>query len=192
MPAQLHVGLPVRLLEARPDVRQAARNIEVAYYDVQQARQAFFPDLTISATLGWSNGEGAINPSQFLAQAIASLVQPLFMHGTLKARYKNAKLDQEKARLQFVQTLLNAGNEVYRQLHICRKTEQKAVYLASTVKSLNEAYIGTRELMNNGTNTYVEVLKSQEDLLKAQITEVENHFEGVQALINLYTALGGF
>lgn len=192
MPSELHVGLPLRLLEARPDVRQAARNMEVAYYDVQQARQAFYPDLTISAILGWSNGEGAVNPSQFLAQAVASLVQPLFMQGRLKARHKNARLDQEKARLQFVQTLLNAGNEVYRQMHICKKTEQKAAYLTSIVNSLHEAYKGTRELMNNGTNTYVEVLRSQEDLLTAQIKEVENHYEGIQALINLYTALGGF
>lgn len=192
MPSQLYVGVPLRLLDARPDVRQAARNIEVAYYDVQQARQAFYPNITLNASLGWSNGEGAVNPAQFLAQAAASLTQPLFMQGRLKARYKNAKIDQEKTRLQFVQTLLNAGNEVYRQLQICKKTEQKAVYLASIVHSLNEAYIGTRELMNNGTNTYVEVLKSQEDLLTAQITEVQNHFEGIQAVINLYTALGGF
>ena len=46
--------------------------------------------------------------------------------------------------------------------------------------------------MKNGTNTYVEVLKAQEDLLTAQITEAQNHYEGIQALINLYTALGGF
>ena len=46
--------------------------------------------------------------------------------------------------------------------------------------------------MKNGTNTYVEVLKAQEDLLTAQLAEVENRNEGIQALINLYTALGGF
>ena len=114
------------------------------------------------------------------------------MQGRLKARHKNARLDQEKARLQFVQTLLNAGNEVYRQMHICKKTEQKTAYLTSIVNSLHEAYKSTRELMNNGTNTYVEVLRSQEDVLTAQIKEVENHYEGIQALINLYTALGGF
>ena len=67
-----------------------------------------------------------------------------------------------------------------------------AMTLASTVRSLHEACVGTRELMNNGTNTYVEVLKAQEDLLSAQITEVENRYEGIQALINLYNALGGF
>ena len=192
MPSQLHVGLPLRLLQVRPDVRQAARGIEVAYYDVQQARQAFYPDITLTATLGWSNGEGTVNPAQFLAQAAASLVQPLFMQGKLRARYKNAQLEQEKARLQFAQTLLSAGNEVYQQLCICHKTEQKAAYLTSIVNSLREAYLGTSELMKNGTNTYVEVLKAQEDLLTAQITEVQNHFEGIQALINLYSALGGF
>lgn len=192
MPAQLNVGVPLRLLDARPDVRQAARGIEMAYYDTQQAHQALYPNLTLSATLGWSNGEGLVNPARFLSQAVASLTQPLFAQGRLRARYKNAQIEQEKARLHFVQTLLNAGNEVYCQLSICKKTEQKAAYLTSIVHSLNEAYIGTSELMNNGTNTYVEVLKSQEDLLTAQITEVQNHYEGIQAVINLYTALGGF
>ncbi|MDO4995066.1 MAG: TolC family protein [Bacteroidales bacterium] len=192
MPAQLNVGVPLHLLDARPDVRQAARGIEIAYYDTQQAHQALYPNLTLSATLGWSNGEGLVNPARFLSQAVASLTQPLFAQGRLRARYKNAQIEQEKARLHFVQTLLNAGNEVYCQLSICKKTEQKAAYLTSIVHSLNEAYIGTSELMNNGTNTYVEVLKSQEDLLTAQITEVQNHYEGIQAVINLYTALGGF
>lgn len=192
MPEQIHVGLPIRLLSARPDVRQAERNMEVAYYERQQAHQAFYPDLTLSGSLGWSNNEGAVNPSQFLANATASLTQRLFAQGKLKAQYKNAKIEQEKARLQFVQTLLNAGNEVYQQLRICHKTEQKAVYLTSIINSLHEAYLGTSELMKNGTNTYVEVLKAQEDLLTAQITEVQNHYEGIEALINLYTALGGF
>lgn len=192
LPEQLHVGLPLRLLSARPDVRQAARNMEIAYYDTQMAQQAFYPDITLSGSLGWSNAEGMVNPGQFLATAVASMVQPIFTQGKLRAKYKNAKIEQEKVRLQFVQTLLGAGNEVYQQLRICHKTEQKAVYLTSIVNSLHEAYLGTSELMKNGTNTYVEVLKAQEDLLTAQITEVQNHYEGIKALINLYTALGGF
>ena len=192
MPEQISVGIPLRLLSARPDVRQAARNMEIAYYDTQQARQSFYPDLNINGVLGWSNGQGTVNPAQFLAEATASLVQPLFMQGKIRARYKNAKAEQEKVRLQFVQTLLNAGNEVYRYLHDCQKAEKKAVYIADCVRALNESYLGTRELMNYGTNTYLEVLTAQEDLLTAQITEVQNRNDGIQALINLYTALGGF
>ena len=128
MPEQLHIGLPLRLLSARPDVRQAERNMEIAFYERQQALQAFYPDLTLSGSLGWSNGEGAVNPAQFLANAVASLTQRIFTQGKLRAQYKNAKIEQEKARLQFVQTLLGAGNEVYQQLRICHKTEQKACH----------------------------------------------------------------
>lgn len=192
MPSQLQVGVPLRLLSARPDVRQAARDMEIAYYETQQTRQAFYPDIVLSGSVGWSNGEGLVNPAQFLSKAVASMTQPVFQQGKLRAKHKNAKINQEKARLQFVQTLLTAGNEVYQQMRICHKTEQKAVYLTTTVNALHEAYVGTSELMKNGTNTYVEVLKAQEDLLTAQITEVENHYEGIQAFINLYTALGGF
>ena len=123
---------------------------------------------------------------------MASLTQPLFAHGKIKARYRNAQAEQEKMRLQFVQTLLNAGNEVYRYLHECHKAQRKAAYIADCVRALNESYLATRELMNHGTNTYLEVLTAQEDLLQAQITEVQNSDDGIQALINLYTALGGF
>ena len=91
-----------------------------------------------------------------------------------------------------MQTLLNAGNEVFTYLHDCQRTEKKAIYIADCVRALNESYLGTRELMNYGTNTYLEVLTAQEDLLSTQITEVQNRNAGIQSLINLYTALGGF
>lgn len=192
MPEVLHVGVPLQLLSARSDVRRAARNMELAYYDTQQARQAYYPNITITGDLGWSNDNGLINPGKFLAEAVGSLVQPLFSQGKIRARHKNAVLDQEKARLQFVQTLLNAGNEVYRYLHECKKSEQKKGYIATCVSALTESYEATRELMNNGTNTYLEVLTAQEDLLTAQLTQVQNRYEGIEALINLYNALGGF
>ena len=142
MPEQVSVGIPVRLLSSRPDVRQAARNIEIAFYDTQMAHQALYPNITITGTLGWSNSEeGIVNPATFLAKAVASVVQPLFAQGKLRARYKNAQIEQEKVTLQFQQTLLNAGNEVYRYLHICYKTQQKVEHLAVMVNALHEAYL---------------------------------------------------
>jgi outer membrane protein TolC len=191
MPERLSVGIPLQLLSARPDVRQAEKKMEIAYYDTQQARQSYYPNIVITANTGWSNDKGAVNPGKFLAEAIASLTQPIFAQGKLRAKYRNAKLEQEKTNLQFEQTLLNAGNEVYRYLNVCEKSRQRVKYFTTMIAALNEAYIGTRELMNNGTNTYLEVLKAQEDLLTTQLEEVENRYTGVQAFINLYTALGG-
>ena len=187
MPEHLHVGLPLRLLDARPDVRLAERNMEIAYYGTQQARQAFYPTLTIDGLFGMVG-----SPVQILGRAMASLTQPIFAAGKLNAQLKNAKLEQEKARLEFEQTLLDAGNEVYTYLHNCETARAKSEFIDARVVSLQNAYDATSELMMNGTNTYLEVLTAQESLLSSQLSQVQNRFEMIQALINLYTALGGF
>ena len=189
MPEQLHLGLPVRLLDARPDVRMAERNVEMAYYSTQQARQSFYPSLSIDGLIGYA---GTFNALGLIAEAVGSLAQPIFQGGQLKAQLRNAKADQEKARLDFAYTLYKAGSEVYKYKKACETAEEKATHIDIRVNALREAYSATTELMNHGSTTYLEVLTAQESLLSAQLSQVENQYEMIQALINLYTALGGF
>lgn len=187
MPEQLHVGMPLRLLDARPDVRMAERNMEIAYYGKQQAQQSFYPTVTLDGLFGFT-----LDPTEILLQGVASLVQPIFAGGKLNAQLRNAKAEQEKAQLQFVQTLVDAGNEVYQNYHSCRVAEEKAVYIDARVNALQNAFDATTELMNNGSTTYLEVLTAQESLLAAQLSQVQNQYDAMQSLINLYLALGGF
>ena len=189
MPEQIHVGLPVRLLDARPDVRMAERSMEIAYYNTQQARQLFYPTLSIDGLFGLA---GSFNALGLIAQAVGSLTQPIFQGGQLTAQLRNAKAEQEKAQLEFVQTLYNAGSEVYKYKKAIETAEEKTGHIDIQVNALQEAYTATTELMNNGSTTYLEVLTAQESLLSAQLTQVQNRFEMIQSLINLYTALGGF
>lgn len=189
MPEQIHVGLPARLLDARPDVRMAERNMEVAYYSTQQARQSFYPNISIDALVGYGV---TFNALDIVAQLVGSLTQPLFAGGQLNANLRNAKKEQEKAELQFVQTLYNAGSEVYQYIHTCQTAEEKAEHIELSVNALQEAYSATKELMNNGSTTYLEVLTAQESLLSVEFKRVQNQYEMIQALINLYSALGGF
>ena len=189
MPEQLHLGLPIRLLDARPDVRMAERNMEIAYYSTQQARQSFYPTLSIDGLFGLA---GSFKALDLIAQAVGSLTQPVFHGGQLTAQLRNAKANQEKARLQFVQTLYNAGSEVYQYKKAIETAEGKAGHIDVRVNALQEAFTATSELMNNGSTTYLEVLTAQESLLSAQLSQVQNRYEMIQALINLYTALGGF
>lgn len=189
MPEQIHVGLPVRLLDARPDVRMAERNMEIAYYDTQQARQSFYPTLSIDGLFGYG---GTFSALSLITQAVGSLAQPILQGGQLTAQLRNAKAEQEKAQLQFVQTLYDAGSEVYKYKKAIETTEEKTEHIDIRVNALQEAYSATTELMNNGSTTYLEVLTAQESLLSAQLTQVQNRYEMIQALINLYTALGGF
>jgi len=188
-PEQIHIGLPVRLLDARPDVRMAERNVEMAYYGTQQARQSFYPSLSIDGLIGYA---GTFNALGLIAEAVGSLAQPIFQGGQLKAQLRNAKAEQEKARLQFANTLYSAGNEVYKYKKACETAEEKSGHIDIRVNALQEAYNATTELMNHGSTTYLEVLTAQESLLAAQLAQVQNQYEMVQALINLYTALGGF
>ena len=188
-PEEIHIGLPVRLLDARPDVRMAERNVELAYYGTQQARQCFYPSLSIDGLIGYA---GTFNALGLIAEAVGSLAQPILQGGQLTAQLRNAKAEQEKARLAFAYTLYNAGNEVYKYKKACETAEEKAGHIDIRVNALQEAYNATTELMNHGSTTYLEVLTAQESLLSAQLTQVENRYERIQALINLYTALGGF
>ena len=189
MPEQLHIGLPVRLLDARPDVRMAERNMEIAYYSTQQARQSFYPTISIDGLFGYA---GTFNALGLITQAVGSLTQPIFQGGQLTAQLRNAKAEQEKAQLTFVQTLYDAGSEVYQYKKAIETAEEKAGHIDIRVDALQEAYNATTELMNHGSTTYLEVLTAQESLFSAQLSQVQNRYEMIQGLINLYTALGGF
>ena len=189
MPEQIHLGLPVRLLDARPDVRMAERNMEIAYYDTQQARQSFYPSLSIDGLFGFG---GTFSAFGMIAQAVGSLTQPILQGGQLTAQLRNAKAEQEKAQLEFVQTLYDAGNEVYKYKKAVETAEEKTSHIDIRVNALQEAFSATTELMNHGSTTYLEVLTAQESLLSAELDQVENRYDMIKALINLYTALGGF
>lgn len=102
------------MLSNRPDVRVAERELEQAFYVTNQANSAFYPSITLSGNAGWTNSIGGLitNPGKFVTSALASLTEPLFNRGTLIARRKIAKAQQEEALLAFRQKLLDAGSEV--------------------------------------------------------------------------------
>ena len=113
-PDTLSVGVPLQLLQRRPDVRQSEAVLAESFYTTNRAYSAFYPAITLSGSAGWTNAAGAIisNPGEWLFSAVGALVQPLFNRGQNIANLKVAKARQEEALLTFRQTLLNAGTEV--------------------------------------------------------------------------------
>ncbi len=186
-------GVSAKMLEYRPDIRMANHFIEEAYYNTKVARAAFFPNLTLSGAIGWTNSGGGVvlNPGSLLLNAMGQLTQPIFAHGQLKANLKIAKLTEEEMQHQYVQTVIDAGNQVNEALADCQTAREKHDYYRRQVAVLHEAYVGTHELMDNGKASYLEVLTAQESLLSAQLSEAMNMYNGTQALIALYIALGG-
>ena len=188
----LKVGVPASMLERRPDIRMANHAMEEAFYNMQAARAAFFPSITLNGTLGWNNGSaGTINPAKLLLNAVGSLTQPIFARGQLLAKLKIAKLTEEDLQRKYVQTVIDAGNQVNEALADCQAAREKHAYYHRQVDVLREVYVGTHELMDNGKSNYLEVLTAQESLLNAQLSEAMNMYKGAQAVIALYIALGG-
>ena len=187
----MKVGVPAMMLERRPDIRLANFYIEEAFYNVQAARAAFYPSITLTGELGWSNNGGYVNPGKLLLQLVGQLSQPIFARGQINANYKTAQLTEENLKKKYVQAIVDAGNQVNEAIADCRAARQNHEYYHRQVEVLHEAYIGTHELMDNGKAQYLEVLTAQESLLNAQLNEASNMYNGAQALISLYVALGG-
>ena len=166
-PTDFAVGIPVRMLAARPDVRSAERTLEAAFYGTNAARSAFYPSITLSGSAGWTNSVGSmiLNPGKFLASAVGSLTQPLFNKGQVVAQYRIARAQQEEAALGFQQTLLNAGSEVNDALTAYQTSQGKRLLLDKQVTSLQTALRSTSLLMEHTNTTYLEVLTAPQHVL---------------------------
>lgn len=193
MPEEFSVGVPLQLLSNRPDVKAAEMALASTYYNANSARAAFYPQITISGSAGWTNNSGAgiVNPGKLLASAIGSLTQPLFYRGANIARLKIAKAQQEEAKLAFQQSVLNAGSEVSNALYQYQSATEKTASRRIQVESSEKAAEYTKELFKLGTSTYLEVLSAEQSLLSARLAQVSDTFDQMQAVVSLYQALGG-
>lgn len=193
MPETVAAGIPLQLLENRPDVKIAEMTLAGAYYSTNQARAAFYPGLNITATAGWTNGSGITvsNPGQFMFQALASLAQPIFNNGKLIANLKVTKAEEEIARMNYQQTILKAGQEVSDALHLFDAANRKLLQDREQIAQLEKAVDYTKALFQSGASSYLEILSAQQSLLNAQLTAVSDNVQRMQAVINLYSAVGG-
>ena len=189
----IQAGVPLQLLANRPDVKNAEYKLASMYYNTNEARAAFYPNIVIGGSAGWSNliGGKIVNPGQFLASALASLTQPIFYRGANKARLEIAKAQEEEAKLQFRQSLLNASMEVSNALITYDAEVKKEVERDRQIEALYKAVEYTNELLKLGTSTYLEVLDAQQSLLNALLSKTDDQLNKLNAVTSLYHALGG-
>ena len=191
-PKLIEVGIPVQLLSMRPDVMQAELALAAAFYTTNEARSEFYPNLMLSGSIGWSNVAGIVsNPGKLVWDVLASLTQPVFQNGRLRAQYKIAKSQQEEAKLNFRQLLLEAGAEVNNAYSQVQSYSEKSVFYKNQVNSLERTVRSTKLLMESGSSNYLEVLTAQDNLLSAQLSLISNQYNEINSCISLYQALGG-
>ncbi|MBQ4280042.1 MAG: efflux transporter outer membrane subunit [Rikenellaceae bacterium] len=191
--AKLTAGVPLQLLSNRPDVKAAEMALAGTFYNTNAARAAFYPQITLNGTVGFSNssGMGIVNPGKMILSAVGALTQPIFARGANQARLRVAKAQQQEATIAFQQSVLAAGAEVSDALFLYETARGKAADRSGQIASLEKAVEYTQELLNYSTATYLEVLTAQQALLSARLTEAGDVLESLQAVVNLYRALGG-
>ena len=182
----------IETLANRSDVKAAEYALKAQMEQVNVARAAFYPQLTISASAGWTNNVGEIvNPGQMLLNAIGSLVQPLFNKGQNRANLRIAKARQEQALIAFNQALLVAGTELSDALTACQLSRERLNLRRQEADEAERAYDMSKTIMQNSSNTYLEVLTAQSALIQSRLTIITDWLDYIQGKINLFKALGG-
>lgn len=193
LPSKFSTGIGLQLLNNRPDVHYAEMSLAQCFYDVNTARSKFYPNITISGTGAFTNsgGGGIVNPGKWLLSAVGSLTQPIFAHGQIVAGLKVAKAKQEQAYNTWQNAVLSAGSEVSNALVLYNSSDEKSKLEEKQVESLKKNVEYNKMLFNDGSATYLEIITAQQSLLNAELSKVADDFYKMQAVVNLYYALGG-
>ena len=182
LPLDYTAAYPLESLSERPDVKASEYALAASLAQVDIARSAFYPTLSITASLNWLD---------MLTEAVASLVQPLFNAGRNKGNLRIAKAAYEESLASFTQTLLVASTELRDVLSACTFSSERIALREQEVEAAGKACEASEALMQSGSATYLEVLTAQSALLQSRLSLSADRLDLLQGQINLYKALGG-
>jgi outer membrane protein TolC len=193
LPTNLSTGIGVQMLNNRTDVHYAEMSLAQCFYNIETARSKFYPSITISPTGTFTNSSGAgiVNPGKWLLSAVGSLTQPIFQHGQLVAGLKVAQAKYDQAYNTWQNSILKAGSEVSNALVLYNTSDEKSKIEEKQTAVLKQNVEDTRKLMASSGSTYLEVITAQQTLLNVELSKISDDFYKMQAVVNLYQALGG-
>jgi outer membrane protein, multidrug efflux system len=194
LPPALEAGVPTQLLDNRPDVRGAALVLEAAKFDVEAARVAFLPALSLDAGVGYRAFDVVhliATPESLIANLAGNLVAPLLNRSAIEAQYRFANARQIQAVVGYEQALLRGFTDVVNQLSRYQNLQQAFDLQSAQVAKLESAVEVSGVLFQSARADYLEVLLTRRELLDAQMELIETKRDLRLATVNVYEALGG-
>jgi multidrug efflux system outer membrane protein len=191
--AVMQAGVPTQLLSNRPDVQEAELGFRAAFEQTNVARTYFYPSLLITGGAGLTSLSlsNFFNTGSIFANIAAGLTQPILNGRVNKTRLEVAKAQQQGALLNFQNTLLTAGREVSDALSLYQTALDKMTVRSNQLVALTKSVDYSQELLRYGSANYTEVINARQNLLIAQLSRVNDQQQQLQAMVNLYAALGG-
>lgn len=194
VPQSIYSGVPSQVMENRTDIRQATYMLEAAKLDVKSAKANFYPSLRLTGGLGFQafNPQYLLTtPESMLYNIAGDLVAPLINRNAIKAMYYNANARQMQAVYRYEQTVLNAYVEVVNQLSMINNLKSAYEMKEKQVEALSRSIDISIGLFKSARADYMEVLMTQRDALEAKMELIETKRHQLNAMVNVYQALGG-
>ncbi|GAA0545114.1 NodT family efflux transporter outer membrane factor (OMF) lipoprotein [Rhizomicrobium palustre] len=186
-------GIPATLLTRRPDVAQAEASLLSAHANLDAARAAFLPGVSLSAGGGWSNTvmNGLISPQNLAWNIGASVVQSIFDGGRLTSQRDYYKGRENELVASYKAAVLSALNDTETQLGSVTSYSEQERLTTEQVKNAQEAFRISELQYREGVVDLLTVLQAQQTLFSAQDTLIQIKLARLQAGVGLYRALGG-
>jgi outer membrane protein, multidrug efflux system len=186
-------GLPSELLSRRPDIAEAEQQLVAANADITAARAALFPSIQLTASGGYESTmlSSLVRPANHIYALSAGLTQPIFHGGALRGQVALSKARYAELLTVYHKTVLTALGNVEGALVAAAQTAEQQKRQRAAVATARRAFEFAQAQMSAGTVSILTVLNTENALFSAQDTLVQVQYSHLQALIGLFTALGG-
>ena len=193
LPPAPSAGIPSEILERRPDLVAAERNVAAAFKLTAQARAARLPRLSLTGSLGGASNElsSILNPANTVWQVAGDLLVPVFNSGSLQTEVEIATIEQEQALNSYAQTALEAFSEVEQNLDQGQVLLTRGKALTTASNEINKAYDIARLRYAEGESELLDVLTIQQRQARADSNLIAIQRALLDQRISLYLALGG-
>ena len=186
-------GLPSELLARRPDIAAAEAQLMAANANIQAARAAFFPSIDLTAGGGFVSTAltGLISPGNRVFSLAGSVAQDIFQGGALVGGYRLNKARYDELLSDYHKSVISAFSNVEDALVATQQTAEQYRRQQDAVAKARRAYEITEIQLHAGTVNVLTVLNTQSALFSAEDALVQVRFAHLQALVQLFNALGG-
>lgn len=186
-------GLPSELIERRPDLRRAEQDLIAANALIGAAKAAYFPSISLTGLFGFASGNlgNLFNSQNKVWQYSAPISMPIFTAGAIAGQVQAAEATQQQALFAYQKAIQEAFREVNDALVNQYQTSQQLQAQKRQVQSLEQYSETARLRYDNGYTSFIEVLDAERSLFNVQLQYTQTQQTQLQAMVNLYKAMGG-
>ncbi|MEF9480146.1 TolC family protein [Chryseobacterium sp. 1B4] len=191
---KLSEGLPAQLLSRRPDLKMAEFNVISLNSKTGLAKAAMYPSISLSPQIGVNSNKFSSwfdIPGSITKAIAANLAAPVFQKKQLKTAYETALIEQEKAAVNFKQSVMTAVGEVSDAMAKSKGSSERLQLLEQRTAILDKGINDALKLYKSGMATYLEVITAQNNKLQNDLEAINVTLERLNAEVDLYRALGG-